>query len=227
MSARHISFVETGRSRPSRELVLHLAERLEVPLRERNALLLSAGYAPVFQQTPLEADEMATVREALDRIVRSHEPYPAIVVDRRWDIVVANDPATSLLSGVPSDLLTPRPNALRVALHPDGLAPRIENFGEWAHHLLDRLNRQVATTDSPDLLELREELRSYPGVPGAPEATDIAGRLFVPLVLRQDARVLRFFSTIATFGTALDITVAELAIEAFFPADRETAVALQ
>ena len=227
VSARHLSFVETGRSKPSRELVLHLADHLDVPLRDRNTLLLSAGYAPVFHQTPFQADEMAPVREALDRIVQSHAPYPALVVDRHWDIVLANGPAMALLDGVEPALLSPTPNALRVSLHPDGLAARIDNLTEWAHHLLSRLDRQLAVSDQPALAALREELRSYPNMPEATDQTDLAGRLFVPLVLRVDnTRRLRLFSTIATFGTALDITVAELAIESFFPADPETAAAL-
>ena len=227
VSARHLSFVETGRSKPSRELVLHLADHLDVPLRDRNTLLLSAGYAPVFHQTPFEADEMVPVRTALERIVHSHLPYPAVVVDRRWDIVLANDAAMALLDGVAPALLSPRPNALRVSLHPDGLAARIDNLAEWAHHLLARLDRQLALSDQPDVAALRRELRSYPNMPDAIDQTDLAARLFVPLVLRQDnSRRLRLFSTIATFGTALDITVAELAIESFFPADPETAAAL-
>ena len=146
VSARHLSFVETGRSRPSRELVLHLAERLEVPLRERNTLLLAAGYAPSYARTPLEAEEMAPVREALDRILAGHEPFPAIVVDRYNDVVTANASALAIMSdGVAAHLLEPPVNALRVTVHPDGLAPRIVNFGEYATHLVDRLRREIAT----------------------------------------------------------------------------------
>ena len=229
VSARHLSFVETGRSTPSRELVIHLAERLEVPLRDRNSLLLAAGYAPVYRQTALEDDEMAPVRDALDRIVRSHEPFPAIVVDRGWDLVTANAPALGLLtSGVAPELLAPPVNALRVSLHPDGMAPRIVNFAQWAEHLLERLDRQIAVSAAADLVSLAEELRSYPGVGAASSRpSDVADRLFVPLVLRHDDQELRFFSTVATFGTALDITIAELAIESFFPADGVTSAALQ
>jgi transcriptional regulator with XRE-family HTH domain len=227
VSARHLSFVETGRSRPSRELVLHLAEQLEVPLRDRNALLLAAGYAPVYGERPLDDHEMQPVREALGRIVRSHEPFPAIVVDRRWDVVVANDSATAVIvDGVSPDLLTPPINALRVSLHPDGLAPRIVNLGEWATHLLQRLDRQIAASGDSELIALATELRAYPGVHVGHDASDVAERLFVPLVIRSGDDVLRFFSTVATFGTALDITVAELAIESFFPADTPTAAAL-
>lgn len=228
VSTRHLSFVETGRAKPSRDFVIHLAEQLEVPLRERNSLLLAAGYAPVYRQTLLEADEMQPVRAALDKIVRSHQPFPALVVDRRWDIVTANDAALDLLTeGVAAALLAPPANALRVSLHPDGIAPRIVNLAEWARHILERLDRQIAVSADLDLTALAEELRTYPGVtPPSRPSDDLASRLFVPLVIRHSGRKLRFFSTITTFGTALDITVAELAIESFFPADIATADAL-
>ncbi len=227
VSTRHLSFVETGRARPSREFVIHLAEQLEVPLRQRNSLLLAAGYAPVYRQTPLGADEMTPVRAALDKIIRGHQPFPALVVDRCWDLVTANDAALDLLTeGVSTALLAPPSNALRVSLHPDGMAPRIVNFAEWATHLLERLDRQIAVTGDPDLGALAEELRTYPGVGAGQESADLANRLFVPLVLRHSGRELRFFSTISTFGTALDITIAELAIESFFPADAATTDAL-
>jgi hypothetical protein len=223
-----LSFVETGRSRPSRELLLHLAEHLAVPLRERNTLLLAAGYAPMYRMTAFDADEMEPVREALDKILIGHEPYPAVVVDRRWDLVAANSAAMAVLTdGVSPELLTPPINALRVSLHPEGLAPRILNLDEYSAHLLERLHRQTVASADVDLLTLHDELRRYPGVRDEPSlSSDPAARLFVPLVLRADAGVLTFFSTIATFGTALDITVAELAIESFFPADQATADAL-
>lgn len=229
VSARHLSFVETGRARPSRELVLHLAEHLEVPLRERNSLLLAAGYAPSYRQRTLDDDELEPVRAALDKIVRGHEPYPAVVVDRRWDLVTANQPARSLLAtAVSPALLAPPANALRLTLHPDGLAPHIENLTEYAAHLVARLDRQAAAAGDDDLAALARELRRYPGVPPASvDHGDAAQRLFTTLVLRiDDGPRLSFFSTIATFGTALDVTVAELAIEQFFPADRATAAAL-
>jgi transcriptional regulator with XRE-family HTH domain len=229
VSARHLSFVETGRSRPSRELVLHLAEHLDVPLRDRNSLLLAAGYAPSYQERSLDTDELEPVRQAIDKILTGHEPFPAMVVDRCWNIVSANGPLVSLLgSTVSPHLLEPPANALRIALHPDGLAPHIENLAEYADHLLSRLDRQASMAASSELHELAQELRTYPGVPKrstAPE--DIAERLFAPLVLTLDGRPkLTFFSTIATFGTALDVTVAELAIEQFFPADATTTAAL-
>lgn len=229
VSPRHLSFVETGRSRPSRELVLHLADHLDVPLRERNALLLAAGYAPTYHETPLDAPEMQPVRDALDKILSGHDPFPAVVVDRRWNLVSANKPALMLLTdGVAPALLEPPANALRVSLHPDGLAPRIVNFAAWSDHLLTRLDRQVAASADDELRALADELRTYPGVAGRHEGhVDAAALLFVPLVLRTRGEQLHLFSTLATFGTALDITVEELAIEAFFPADAATSVALR
>lgn len=228
VSARHLSFVETGRSRPSRELVLHLAEHLGVPLRQRNALLLAAGYAPHYAHTPLDADEMKPVRAALDTILAGHRPFPALVVDRHWNVVTANDPALGLLTdGVAEHLLVPTPNALRVSLHPEGLAPRIVNLEEWSSHLIDRLRREAELYGDTDLLALHDELCSYPGVAGSADPAGVAERLFVPLVLETRAGRLSFFSTVATFGTARDITVEELAIESFFPADDATAAILR
>jgi transcriptional regulator with XRE-family HTH domain len=230
VSPRHLSFVETGRSRPSRELLLHLADHLDVPLRERNTLLLAAGYAPSYHQTAMDAVEMQPVRDALDKILAGHDPYPAVVVDRRWDLVTANTAALTILSeGIAPELLTPPVNAMRVSLHPDGLASRIVNFEEYSDHLLTRLDRQAAVAADPDLFALAEELRGYPRVSAVPAThTDPASLLFVPLVLRApDGQELTFFSTLATFGTALDITIAELSIESFFPADALTVAALQ
>ena len=223
VSARHLSFVETGRSKPSRELLLHLADRLEVPLRERNSLLLAAGYAPVYPATPLEAEEMAPVRNALDHLLRGHEPFPAVAVDRRWDLVSANGPALGILAdGVAPHLLEPPVNTLRVSLHPEGLAPRIGNLAQYGAHLLHRLQRQAVAAADDSLHALHEELRGYLDE-REPPPTDAASLLFVPLVLRtRDGGELTFFSTLTTFGTALDVTMAELAIEAFFPADETT-----
>jgi transcriptional regulator with XRE-family HTH domain len=230
VSPRHLSFVETGRSKPSRELLLHLAEHLDVPLRERNALLLAAGYAPVYGETPMAAAAMAPVRDALDKILTAHEPYPAVIVDRRWDLVAANRPALAVLTdGVAPELLEAPANALRVSLHPDGLAPRIANLAEYSAHLLTLLHRQAVLLADPELVALGDELAAYPGVERAESAAvDPASMLFVPLRLRTpDGPELSFFSTLATFGTALDVTVAELAIESFFPADAPTAAALR
>jgi transcriptional regulator with XRE-family HTH domain len=227
VSSRHLSFVETGRSTPSRGLLLHLAEHLDVPLRERNTLLLSAGYAPTYTQTPLDDAEMAPVREAVEKILSAHEPFPALAVDLRWDIVSANRPARRLLTdGVAPSLLDPPANALRISLHPDGLAGRIVNLGEWSRHLLDRVHRQVLACGDPVLAALEDELGSYApsGDTHGPHPADAS--LFVPLVLRVGNQELRFLSTLTTFGTALDINVAELAIESFFPGDEATAAAL-
>ena len=228
VSARHLSFVENGRSRPSRELVLHLAEHLEVPLRERNSLLLAAGYAPSYGRTPLEAEAMTPVREALELVLAGHEPFPAVVVDRHWDVVSANRPAFDIMSdGVAPHLLEAPVNALRVTLHPDGLAPRIVNFGEYAAHLVDRLRREALAYADERLLALHDELCAYPGVAGSASPGDTAGQVFVPLVLRVGEGRLSFVSMLSTFGTARDITVEELAVESFFPADTATAAALR
>ncbi len=230
ISTRHLSFLETGRARPSREMVLHLAEELDVPLRERNTLLIAAGYAPVYRETPLQGEGMAAVRQTLEQLLAGHEPYPALVVDRWWNLVLANRPVELLLSGVSADLLTPPVNVLRVSLHPDGLASRITNFDEWSGHLLSRLQREVTTTADPALASLYDELAAFPGVRRSePHVAhgDGARRLMVTLRLKTLIGDLAFFSTVATFGTAVDITLAELSIETFFPADPATATALR
>jgi transcriptional regulator with XRE-family HTH domain len=223
VSARHLSFVETGRSAPSREMVLTLAEHLQVPLRDQNALLLAAGYAPGFAETPLDTEEMGPVREALEAILTGHEPYPAVVVDRQWEIVSSNAPAQMLLEGVSEELTSPPANALRITLHPEGMASRILNFPEWSGHLLTRLRRQALLSQDPALAELERELLSYPGVQEPSAITPPDERLFVPLRLRLPSGVaLSMFSTLATFGTPVDITLEELSIESFFPADEPT-----
>jgi transcriptional regulator with XRE-family HTH domain len=226
VSTRHLSFVETGRARPSPEMILHLADHLEVPLRERNGMLLAAGYAPAFPTHSLQAPEMGPARDALERVLRGHEPYPALVVDRHWGLVSANRAVALLTAGVASHLLEEPVNVLRLALHPDGLAPRIANLGEWRAHLLHRLGRQAVVSGDPALAVLYDELAAYPG--GEPAAHDLAaGEIATPLRLRVGDRELAFLSTISTFGTAVDVTLAELAIESFFPADRATAELLR
>lgn len=231
MSTRHLSFVETGRSKPSRELLLHLAEHLDVPLRERNTLLLAAGYAPLFPERSLDDDAMAPVRVALDKVLAGHEPFPAVVVDRRWNLVSANVPAMTILAdGVAPELMAPPTNALRVTLHPEGLAPRILNLADYSAHLLHRLHQQAVLSQDAGLTALYEELRSYPGVEEtSPAVFEPAAQVFTTLRLRsfEDGRDLAFFSTLATFGTALDVTAAELVIESFFPADKATERALR
>ena len=227
VSSRHVSFLETGRARPSREMVLRLAEHLEIPLRERNDLLLAAGYAPLYAERSLEEPEMAPVHQALDRFLRAHEPYPAVVLDRRYNLVSANDALAALLDGVAPELLAPPANALRVTLQPDGMAPRIVNLPEWSAHLLHRLRRQAALTADPVLDRLHEELSAYPGVSiEAPPEEGSANRIVLPLRLRTGDRELAFFSTISTFGTAAEITLDELMIEAFYPANAATAAHL-
>jgi transcriptional regulator with XRE-family HTH domain len=226
VSARHLSFVETGRSRPSEQMLLHLAEQLEVPLRDRNGLFLAAGYAPAYPERPLDHPEMEPVRDALDLVLRGHEPYPALVVDRRWNLIAANSAVATLTEGVAAELLEPPANVLRISLHPEGMAPRILNLGELRAHLLERLERQLALTGDEQLAELLDELSGYPG-DGEGETVGAGGEIAVPLRLRTEGRgELAFFSTIATFGTAIDVTVAELSIESFFPADAATASAL-
>ncbi len=223
VSARHLSFVETGRSRPSADMVLHLAEQLDVPLRDRNALLLAGGYAPVFGQRGLEEPEMEGVRATLDLVLRGHEPYPAVVVDRHWGLVSANRAVPLLIEGAAAHLLEPPVNVLRLSLHPEGMAPRIVNLGEWRAHLLDRLGRQAVVSGDPALFALHEELAGYPGAEGGHVPDLEAGAIAVPLRLRLADDELRFISTATTFGTATDVTVSELAIESFFPADDATA----
>ena len=226
ISARHLSFVETGRSKPSRATVVRLAETLEVPLRERNALLLAAGFAPIYAERPLDCKEMEPVRAVLDRFLRAHEPYPALVVDRRHDLVAANDALGALTAGCAPELLEPPANAIRLALHPDGMAPRTINLAEWSAHLIARLRREAAITGDARLEELCAEVESYPGV-AAVEATTgerVPNDIVVPLRLREGEQELSFLSTISTFGTAVDITLSELAIEAFYPANAQTAM---
>jgi transcriptional regulator with XRE-family HTH domain len=228
ISTRHLSFVETGRSMPSRDMVLHLADELELPLRERNHLLLAAGYAPGYAETALDAPRMSAVRAAVRQVLTAHEPFPALAVDRHWNMVDSNATLGVFLTGVDPELLTPPVNVLRVSLHPDGMAPRIVNLGEWRAHLLGRLRRQVGLACDPELSDLYEELRAYPCDQPAPDVEPPGpGDVVVTLRIRHEDSELAFFSTVAAFGTPLDITVAELAIESFFPADPATASALR
>ncbi len=209
-------------------MVLHLAEELDVPLRERNALLLAAGHAPVFGQRGIDEPEMGPVRDALDAILRGHEPYPAVVVDRHWGLVAGNRAVALLTEGVAPELLEPPVNVLRLSLHPDGMAPRIVNLAEWRAHLLERLGRHAVTSGDPALAALHAELAALPGAGPAPPHDPDAAEIAVPLRLRAPGGgELAFLSTITTFGTATDVTVAELAIESFFPADAATAAAMR
>jgi transcriptional regulator with XRE-family HTH domain len=241
ISARHVSFVETGRSLPSREMLLRLSERLAIPLRERNLLLLAAGFAPVYSERRLDDPALGQMSKAVALVLAGHEPYPALAIDRHWSVVAHNASLNSFLAGVAPHLLERPANALRIALHPEGLAPRVENFAEYRSHLLSRLRHQIDATADPVLVELLAEIESYP----APEAPDQGARqldgdgvdragsrdedyagVIVPMRLRTPLGVLSFFGTTTVFGTPLDITLAELAIEAMFPADANTAQTL-
>ncbi|MET9133896.1 helix-turn-helix domain-containing protein [Streptomyces antibioticus] len=222
-SARHISFVETGRSRPSEEMVLRLAEHLDVPVRERNALLLAAGHAPRYPETPLDDPALEALRAGLETLLTGYEPYPALVVDGVYDVVAANRGIMSLLDGVPESLLTPPLNAMRLTLHPSGLAPRIRNLREWRGHLLHQMERQIALHRSAPLRRLYEEVAAFPVPEGRDdEPSGAVPHFALPLRIEHDGRVLSFVSSISTFNTPMDVTVAELAIETFLPADLET-----
>lgn len=227
VSTRHVSFVETGRSTPSREMILRLAEELDIPLRERNHLLLAAGYAPGYPESTWGSPPLAAVRAAVQQVLTGHEPHPALAVDRGWHLVDANRTVGLLTRDAAPGLLASPVNVLRLSLHPDGIASRIANLGQWRAHLLGRLRRQADATADADLTALYKELQSYPCDDPEPEV-DLPGPgdIVVPLRMRHGDRELSFVSTTTVFGTPLDVTVAELAIESFFPADEETASAL-
>jgi transcriptional regulator with XRE-family HTH domain len=232
VSARHVSFLETGRSRPSREMVLRLADQLEIPIREQNALLVAAGYAPVYPERQLDDPALRAARQAVELVLAGHEPYPAVAVDRHWTLVAANRAIEPLLVGIRPDLLAPPVNVLRATLHPAGLAPRIANYAEWRAHMLARLGRQVALTADATLTALLEELSAYPAPANAigsdePARDQDGTGVVMPLRIRTDDGVLSFLYTTTIFGTPVDVTLAELAIEAFFPADQATADALR
>ena len=229
VSTRHLSFVETGRSVPSREMVLRLAERLEVPLRERNALLVAAGYAPMYRERPLDDPALAAAREAVQLILRSHEPCPALALDRHWNLLAHNAVVPHLLAGVDASLLQPPLNVLRLSLHPQGLAPRIANLGQWRHHLFERLRQQIQATGDARLQALEQELRGYP-LPEGADDTRLEGEVLgiaVPLRFRTPAGVLDLISTTTIFGSPVDVTLQELALETFFPANAFTEQALR
>lgn len=224
VSSRHLSFVETGRSVPSREMVLRLAERLDVPLRERNALLVAAGYAPMYRERPLDDPALAAARQAVELILKSHEPYPALAMDRHWNLVAANAMLPPLMAGADPALLAEPINVLRLSLHPRGLAPRIVNLGQWRHHLLERLRQQIRATGDSALAALLEELSAYPMPEGASD-TELGGELLgvaMPFRFRTPDGVLNFISTTTVFGSPVDLTLQELAVESFFPADPQT-----
>ena len=224
ISARHLSFVETGRSKPSSGLILRLSEELDVPLRERNVLLLAGGFAPAYPEHGLDAPPLSAVTEAMRQVITAHMPNPALAVDGHWELIDANDAVSLLTEGTAAELMEPPVNVLRVSLHPDGMAPRIANLRQWRSHLLAQLERRIEATGDGRLQELYGELSGYPdGYPAstteAPSRTDVV----LPLRYRQGERELSFFSISAVVGTAADVTVDELVIESFFPADLATA----
>jgi len=228
VSQRHLSFLESGRSRPSREMVLRLCETLSLPLRERNALLGAAGFAPHYPQTDLDAPAMAGLRRTIGRLLDAQMPHPALAVDRHWRLQAANAAVGMLLEGVAPDLLAPPVDVLRLSLHPAGLAGRIVNLPEWRGHILRRLTREADQSGDPVLARMARDLAAIP-VPPAPAprgGADPADRLAVPLRLRSPAGVLSFLSTTTVFGTAIDVTLADLTVETFLPADPETAQAM-
>ncbi|MDD9379883.1 helix-turn-helix transcriptional regulator [Streptomyces sp. ZAF1911] len=223
-SSRHISFVETGRSRPSEEMVLRLADHLDVPMRDRNALLVAAGYAPRYAHTPLDSPSMEVLREGLERLLTGYEPYPALVVDSTYNVVAANRGILMLMEGLPEHLLAGPLNAMRLTLHPEGLAPRIHNLREWRGHLLAQMERQIALARSAPLRALYEEVAAYPVPerPGDGEPDEAVPYIALPLRIEHDGHLLSFVSSISTFNTPMDVTVAELAIETLLPADPAT-----
>lgn len=226
ISTRHLSFIETGRSKPSAQMLQRIADCLEVPHRARNALLLAAGYAPDYQERALDSVEMAGMRAIVEHVLKGHEPYPALAVDRHWNMVAANGAVEILAQLAAPHLFEPPVNVLRIALHPEGLAPHIANRGEWRAHLLERLDHQIDASGDAGLIELRAELAGYPAEPEE-HHRGAANGIAVPLILDTPMGQIRFVSTVTIFGTPVDITLSELAIEAFFPADAESAALLQ
>jgi transcriptional regulator with XRE-family HTH domain len=229
ISARHLSFVETGRSRPTPEMILRLTEQLDVPLRERNTLLLAGGYAPAYPEHGLDAPELDSVRTALRQVLAAHQPNPAVVINRWWELAGANDAVGLLTDGCAPWLLEPPVNVLRLSLHPDGVAPRIANLGEWRGHVLARLRRQVELTADPVLIDLLAEAKSLNArLPAAPPSRHLAQtEMVVPFRIRLGDQVLSFFTTTLVFGTPLEVSLSELAVESFFPADTETAATVR
>jgi transcriptional regulator with XRE-family HTH domain len=224
ISTKHLSFLETGRAQPSREMLLHLSDRLAIPLRDRNVMLSSAGFAPTYQERKLDDPDFRLARQSIDLLLSMHEPNPALAVDRHWMMAAANNAVRHLTAGVDPMLLKPPVNVIRLSLHPAGLAPRIVNLVEWRRHVIDRLRQQIDVTGDSFLADLVEEVRDYPlppGPAGRPKPRDHE-MLAVPFQLTTVHGTLSFLSTTTVFGTPVDITLSELAIEAFFPADQAT-----
>lgn len=228
VSTRHLSFIETGRAAPSRDMLLRIAEFLEVPLRERNRMLLAAGFAPAYRATSLNDPSFEAARAAIRTLLAAHEPYPAIAVDGQWNLVEANRPMALFLEGIDPSILVPPVNVLRASLHPKGLGPRILNFEEWRGHILERLRRQIEASADPELEVLMEELARYPNPSGRRETPQPDhGGILIPLRLAHPSGVLSFLTTVTVFGTPRDITLAGIALETFFPADAFTAECLR
>jgi transcriptional regulator with XRE-family HTH domain len=232
VSQRHLSFVETGRARPSPELLVVLSDHLEIPLRERNRLLVAAGYAPRYPRTDLNDESLARVRRGLQELLDHHSPYPGVVIDRKWNSLLSNEPARRMVDGLPGELIGPPTNVFRVSLHPDGLAGRTHNFPEWSAYLLGQLHRVVALTGDPGVAELEREVTSYPNVAA------LAGRhcrpfppdepsVLIPWQLEVGGALHSYYTTLTSFGTPQDITLDELAVELFYPADEATAAELR
>lgn len=227
ISAKHLSFIETGRAQPSRDMLLKLAELLDVPLRERNRLLVAVGFAPMFSERSLDDPALQAARAAVDLVLKGHEPYPALAVDRHWTLIAANRAVPMFLSGLPESLLKPPVNVLRLSLHPDGLAPRIVNLPQWRAHLLARLRRQIDVSADTTLAALYEELVQYPAPAANARESRSTNDVVVPFQVAMNGVVLSFISTTTVFGTPIDITLSELALETFFPADEQTARVLR
>jgi transcriptional regulator with XRE-family HTH domain len=228
ISTRHLSFVETGRAQPSRDMLLHLSEQLDVPVRERNVLLVAAGYAPMFPERPLRDPALAAARAAIDLVLDRQKPYPAFALDRHWNIVASNAALPELYDGVAPELLQPPVNAMHLSLHPHGLAPRIVNLAEWRAHLLFRLRRQVELTADPELIKLLRDVSSYPSSAGTPiEAAQLEHEIVIPFRIKAAGEILSFFSMTTVFGTPVDVMLSELALELFFPADHATEAAVR
>lgn len=227
ISARHLSFVETGKSQPSRDMVLRLAERLDLPLRDRNVLLSAAGFAPIFSERKLDDPALRDARWAVDLVLKGHEPYPALAIDRHWTLIASNAALSPLLTGAAAHLVEGVVNVLRLSLHPEGLSSRIVNLAQWRAHLLERLRRQIELTADPVLLALLQELQAYPVPRTAGPPPKVVSEVVVPLQLRAGDAVLSFISTTTVFGTPQEITLSEMALETFFPADPQTAEILR
>ncbi|WP_433663314.1 helix-turn-helix domain-containing protein [Nocardia sp. CA-128927] len=230
-SARHLSYLETGRARPSRAMVLRLCEALEVPLRDRNTLLLAAEYAPAYRESSLDDVNLTSVRSALETMLTAHEPYPAVVVDRLWNVVTGNAAMGVLMHGIPDHLLLPQPNVYRLVLHPDGLAARLANRVQVRELFLERLARQVGANGDAQLTALYDEVSRYPQLSDPPDQPKVDAAqpspFEVPIRIRTPMGEMSMFSTMATFGAPADVTLSELAIELFYPLDEFTAAALR